>query len=219
MRSIFRRCASRTPTFSRSRTTSRTRTSIWRLLLDRRIIGALSPRKLERGHVAATPYRLGERACQTPSMYQAVRMRRLITVNDRMQQDYRYELVEPVGRNFDPEFKPDLTPAEMLCLGVFGGKYMTDCGDEFPASWFKYARLASGSRDRLTQLLRCRCQSAALGMAPERMDTFGRSTWLVPMVLPLLYGATNARRGRSADQTLESNPPSRPTASACVRAW
>jgi hypothetical protein len=75
-------------------------------------------------------------------------MRRLITVNDRMQRDYRYERVEPAGRNFDPEFKPDLTPAEMLRLGVFSGKYMTDCGDEFPASWFKHAKLASGSRDR-----------------------------------------------------------------------
>jgi hypothetical protein len=76
-----------------------------------------------------------------------LQMRRSITVNDRMQRDYRYELVEPVGRNFDPEFKPDLTPAEMLRLGVFGGKYMTDCADEFPASWFKHAKLASGSRD------------------------------------------------------------------------
>src|SRR5579863_7512619 len=75
-------------------------------------------------------------------------MRRSVTVNDRMQQDYRYECVEPVGRNFDPEFQPDLTPAEMLRLGVFGGKYMTDCGDEFPASWFKNAKLARGSRDR-----------------------------------------------------------------------
>jgi len=75
-------------------------------------------------------------------------MRKSITVNDRMQQDYRYERVEPVGRSFDPEFKPDLTPPEMLRLGVFGGKYMTDCRDEFPASWFKQAKLARGSRDR-----------------------------------------------------------------------
>jgi hypothetical protein len=85
-------------------------------------------------------------------------MRRTISVNDRMQRGYRYELVEPVGRNFDPEFKPDLTPTKMLCLGVFGGKYMTDCGDEFPASWFKHARLASGSRDRA---------SSAVVMAPR----------------------------------------------------
>jgi hypothetical protein len=75
-------------------------------------------------------------------------MRRSITVNDQMQQDYRYERVEPAGRNFHPEFKPDLTPADMLRLGVFGGKYMTDCGDEFPASWFKNAKLASGPRDK-----------------------------------------------------------------------
>jgi hypothetical protein len=33
-------------------------------------------------------------------------MRRSITVNDQVQQDYRYERVEPAGRNFHPEFKP-----------------------------------------------------------------------------------------------------------------
>ena len=76
-------------------------------------------------------------------------MRRLITVNDRMQRDYRYKLVEPVGRNFDPEFKPDLTPAEMLCLGVFGGKYMTDCGDEFPANCFKICPGVGGRRSQV----------------------------------------------------------------------
>jgi hypothetical protein len=72
---------------------------------------------------------------------------RVVIVNDRMQQGYRYELTEPAGRNFDPAFQPELTPAELLRLGVFGGKYMTDCRDEFPKSWFAKAKLSPGGRD------------------------------------------------------------------------
>ncbi len=64
-----------------------------------------------------------------------------------MQQGYRYERVAQAGKDFDPEFRPDLTPAKMLKLGVFCGKYMTDCRDEFPAAWFKGARLAPRRRD------------------------------------------------------------------------
>jgi hypothetical protein len=64
-----------------------------------------------------------------------------------MQRGYRYQLTEPAGTHFDPEFRPELVPAEMLALGVFGGKYMTDCRDEFPAAWFAKAKLASGKRD------------------------------------------------------------------------
>ena len=70
-----------------------------------------------------------------------------ITVNDRMQQGYTYELTEPAGRNFDEGFDPELTPAELLALGVFGGKYMTDCGAEFPASWWRRAKLSPERRD------------------------------------------------------------------------
>jgi hypothetical protein len=70
-----------------------------------------------------------------------------IVVNDRMQHGYRYELTEPAGVSFDPEFRPELTPAEMLELGVFGGKYMTDCQDEFPTDWFENARLSPDRRD------------------------------------------------------------------------
>ena len=64
-----------------------------------------------------------------------------------MQKDYRYELIEPVGKNFDPRFKPELTPKEMLELGVFGGKYMTDCRDEFPKDWFTNAKLCHEFHD------------------------------------------------------------------------
>lgn len=74
--------------------------------------------------------------------------RRTITVNDKMQRGYRYTLSEPVGRNFDPKFKPELTPKEMLRLGVFGGKYMTDCRKEFPKSWFVDAKLSPEGRDK-----------------------------------------------------------------------
>jgi hypothetical protein len=68
-------------------------------------------------------------------------MKKTIKVNDLMQADYTYILTEPTGKNFAPDFKPDLTPKEMLHLGVFGGKYMTDCQKEFPTSWFKKNKL------------------------------------------------------------------------------
>jgi hypothetical protein len=58
----------------------------------------------------------------------------IVCVNDRMQRGYGYALTEPAGRNFDPSFQPEFTPRLMLGLGVFGGKYMTDCADEFPGA-------------------------------------------------------------------------------------
>lgn len=72
---------------------------------------------------------------------------RNITVQDRMQDGYSYTLTEPVGKHFDPTFKPDLTPKEMLSLGVFGGKYMTDCKDEFPDDWFTDVKFNSEKHD------------------------------------------------------------------------
>src|SRR5581483_12465187 len=72
---------------------------------------------------------------------------RSVTVIDRMQPGYRYSLTEPAGRNFHPEFRPELKPRQMLALGVFCGKYMTDCRKEFPATWFAKARLSPEGRD------------------------------------------------------------------------
>ena len=74
-------------------------------------------------------------------------MPREVIVNDRMQHGYRYVCVAPIGQDFAPAFAPELTPAEMLALGVFGGKYMTDCRDEFPASWFDNAKLSPRAPD------------------------------------------------------------------------
>lgn len=64
-----------------------------------------------------------------------------VFVNDLMQTNYNYVRSEPMGRHFHADFQPELTPKEMLELGVFGGKYMTDCTAEFPADWFANARL------------------------------------------------------------------------------
>jgi len=74
-------------------------------------------------------------------------MRKKVIVNDKMQKNYVCFLTEPIGRNFHPDFKPELTPKEMLKLGVFGGKYMTDCTKEFPKSWFVKAKLCSEKHD------------------------------------------------------------------------
>ncbi|HOY11477.1 MAG TPA: hypothetical protein PLK71_03070 [Candidatus Paceibacterota bacterium] len=74
-------------------------------------------------------------------------MEKIVIVNDKMQRRYRYRLVEPAGKNFPSDFKPELSPKEMLRLGVFGGKYMTDCQKEFPADWFTKAKLSPEKYD------------------------------------------------------------------------
>jgi hypothetical protein len=69
-------------------------------------------------------------------------MKKEVIVNDKMQKDYRYFLIEPMGKNFHSDFRPELTPKQMLRLGVFCGKYMTDTRDEFPNDWFTEAKLS-----------------------------------------------------------------------------
>jgi hypothetical protein len=80
-----------------------------------------------------------------------------------------------MGRNFHPDFRPDLTPKEMLELGVFCGKYMSDARKEFPASWFTRAKLSPHSRDcSLNYLLflawmpvnHCQCGAKRVGFIP-----------------------------------------------------
>ena len=71
----------------------------------------------------------------------------IVVERDLMQLDYVYFLTEQVGKKFHPEFRPQLSPKEMLELGVFGGKYMSDCTAEFPVDWFEKARLCSEIHD------------------------------------------------------------------------
>ena len=71
-----------------------------------------------------------------------------IIARNAYQKRYRYTLTEPTGKNFASDFKPELTPKEMLALGVFCGAYFEpEARKEFPASWFHRAKLARKGRD------------------------------------------------------------------------
>ncbi len=66
-----------------------------------------------------------------------------IEVNDLMQSGYRYKIEVGSGRQFDRDFEPEFTPKEMLEAGVFEGKYLNDCRDEFPETWFRNAKISN----------------------------------------------------------------------------
>jgi hypothetical protein len=60
----------------------------------------------------------------------------------------------------------------MLELGVFCGKYLTDCRDEFPASWFTRARLSTAGRD---------CSLNYFGVdASQPISEWRRKGWIHP---------------------------------------
>lgn len=67
---------------------------------------------------------------------------KIVNVDDKMQTAYQYELIEPIGENFAIDFLPELSPEQMLTLGIFEGKYLNDCRKEFPNSWFLNAKIS-----------------------------------------------------------------------------
>lgn len=88
----------------------------------------------------------------------------IIHVNDRMQQGYSYKLVKsPAKRASDLwtkvtpkkgkgfEFRPRYLPGEILKMGVFGGRMINDCMEEYPREWFlislKNKKLSPGKVD------------------------------------------------------------------------
>lgn len=60
-----------------------------------------------------------------------------IHVNNKMVKSYTYTLEEEPGTNMG--FTPYATPEEMLSMGIFEGKYLNDCIEEFPMEWFMKA--------------------------------------------------------------------------------
>ena len=95
-----------------------------------------------------------------------------MVVNDRMQHGYVYYLTEPAGKHFAPEFTPELTPKQMLRLGVFGGKYLTDCRDEFPRDWFTSAKLSDTRRQATLNFFGVN--------ASQSLATWKMSGWIRP---------------------------------------
>ena len=93
-------------------------------------------------------------------------------VNDRMQRGYSYLRTEPAGRQFAADFRPELTPKQMLRLGVFGGKYMTDCRREFPADWFAHAKLCAERHDPALNYFGVN--------ASQSLAVWRRNNWLRP---------------------------------------
>lgn len=71
-------------------------------------------------------------------------MNKKINVNNKMQKNYSYILSESEGKNFREDFKPQLTPKQMLDLGIMGGLYFNDVAktNEYPKEWFSKAKLS-----------------------------------------------------------------------------
>src|SRR5476649_1829732 len=99
-------------------------------------------------------------------------MKKRVVVNDQMQRRYVYYRTEPIGCHFAPEFRPELTPKQILQLGIFGGKYMTDCRKEFPADWLKRAKLCSTHQDPQLNFFRVN--------ASQPLSVWRRKDWIHP---------------------------------------
>ena len=128
-------------------------------------------------------------------------------VNDLMQKGYVYYRTKPMGRAFAAAFKPELTPKQMLEFGVFGGKYMTDCTKEFPASWFKKANLCRERHESSLNFFRVNA-SQPLSVWREKgwiyhEDPRGWFQWYCRGTM--LAGAARMTNGRSDDGALSAD--------------
>jgi hypothetical protein len=96
-----------------------------------------------------------------------------IVVNDNWQKNYRYETTELIGKSFSPDFKPELSPQEMLGLGVFGGMYFADRPEELPKKWFEHAKL-SDDGEKHPELNYFKVS------ASQPLDVWQKNGWIYP---------------------------------------
>lgn len=95
-----------------------------------------------------------------------------ITVHEMYQTDYVYELAEPIGKNFDPAFQPEITPKQMLKLGIFGGNYFSEVPKEFPADWFRGVKLSEDGADKSLNYFRVN--------ASQPLQVWEQKGWIHP---------------------------------------
>ena len=108
---------------------------------------------------------LKSKLCKSESDY---KVGDTVRVVDRMQRGtYSYKLSAPIGQDFAPGFEPLYSPAEMLALGVFEGKYYNDGLFELPREWFegaiaarKLGRTPSVTHNAMKVRARCALRAA-----------------------------------------------------------
>ena len=71
---------------------------------------------------------------------------------------------------------------------------MTDCREEFPAGWFKRAKLSPDRARASLNDFGVNASQPLVGMAAQRVDSSRRPARLVPMVLPILLRAPQPGR-------------------------
>lgn len=95
-----------------------------------------------------------------------------VIVDEDYQQGYCYSRETPMGADFATDFTPDLTPKEMLQLGVFGGDYFTRVPDEFPADWFDGVKLSATGAVKSYNYFRVN--------ASQPLSEWQRKGWIYP---------------------------------------
>lgn len=75
-------------------------------------------------------------------------------------------------KKFDPRFKPQLTPKQMLALGVFGGHYFSDKPKEFPKDWWAKAKLSYDGYDKNKNFFKVK--------ASQPLSVWQKKGWINP---------------------------------------